>query len=390
MIRRVTLFTLTLATLSFSSYSQTSVSELAGQENVISTAVPFLTITPNSRSGAMGDAGAALSPDVNSLHWNPAKYAFIEDDMGVSFSYTPWLRNLVGDMDLAYLTGFKRLDKQQVIAASLLYFSLGDIEFTDSNGDYLSTAKPNEFAIDAAYSRMFGEKFSGGIAFRFIRSDLSNGFSSDGSDVKAGTSFAADISAFYTDKVKISEYEGKMSYGLDISNIGNKMTYTQTSENKDFLPTNLRIGGALSLDIDKFNSFTATLDLNKLLIPTPPMIVDGDTIGTVSDVSVLTGIFQSFSDAPGGFKEEMHEISFAGGVEYLYKKQFAIRAGYFNEHQTKGNRKYFTAGLGIRFNVFGVDFSYLIPQTTNSPLANTLRFSLNFNFDAFRKIKNKS
>jgi hypothetical protein len=395
MIRRVTLFTLTLATLSISSYSQTSVSELAGQENVISTAVPFLTITPNSRSGAMGDAGAALSPDVNSLHWNPAKYAFIEDDMGVSFSYTPWLRNLVGDMDLAYLTGFKRIDKQQVIAASLLYFSLGDIEFTDGNGVYQSTAKPNEFAVDAAYSRMFGEKFSGGIAFRFIRSDLSNGYSSDGSDAKAGTSFAADISAFYTDKVKISDYNGKMSYGIDISNIGNKMTYTKTSENKDFLPTNLRLGGSLSLDIDQFNSFTATLDLNKLLIPTPPKIVtesDGtvDTVGVYSDASVLTGIFQSFSDAPGGFKEELHEISYAGGVEYLYKKQFAIRAGYFNEHQTKGNRKYFTAGLGIRFNVFGVDFSYLIPQTTNSPLANTLRFSLNFNFDAFRKVKNKS
>jgi hypothetical protein len=340
----------------------------------------------------MGDAGVAISPDVNSMHWNPAKYAFIDNEMGVSFSYTPWLRNLVGDMDLAYLSGYKRLDKQQVIAASLLYFALGDIEFTNNEGEYLKTAKPNEFAIDVAYARSFGKKFSGGLAFRFIRSDLSNGFSTSGVETKAGTSFAADISAYYHNDIKISDYNSKLAFGVNISNIGNKMTYT-SGENKDFIPTNLKLGSALTVEMDKYNEFTATIDLNKLLIPSPPVYdtVNNEKVivaGKDPNVGVMQGMFQSFYDAPGGFKEELHEIAYSLGVEYLYRKQFAIRAGYFTEHVTKGNRKYFTAGLGIKFNVIGLDFSYLIPQKANNPLANTLRFTISLDFNAFRKLKN--
>lgn len=380
-------------------FSQTiTPGELSGKtNNPIETAVPFLTIAPDSRAGAMGDAGVATSPDVNSMHWNPAKFAFIENEMGFAFSYTPWLRNLVGDMDLAYLSGYKRLDKQQVIAASLLYFAIGDIEFTNDEGSYIKTAKPNEFALDVAYARSFGKKFSGALAFRFIYSDLSNGMSVGGISTQAGIAFATDIAAYYNTKIKIADYDCKLAFGIDISNIGNKLTYTQNDLNKDFLPTNLRLGGAITMEINDYNSFTFTSDINKLLVPTKP-IKNGDTIlyGKDDNVSVVGGIFQSFWDAPGVpdengnrsvLKEELREITYSLGVEYWYRKQFAIRFGYFHEAETKGNRKFFTAGLGLKLNVIGFDFSYLIPQKANNPLANTLRFTLNLDFDAFRKLK---
>ena len=361
--------------------------------NYIESAVPFLTIAPDSRSGAMGDVGAALSPDINSINWNSAKYAFIENEMGIAFSYTPWLRNLVGDIDLAFLSAYKRLDKSQVVAGSFRYFALGDIELTDENGEYYQTARPNEFAIDAAYARAFGKKFGGGIAFRFIHSDLSNGVSTSNVQTKAANAFAADISVYYNNKIKISDKEGILSFGMNISNIGTKMSYTFENVNKDFLPTNLKLGGALKIDIDDYNSLTTAIDLNKLLVPTPPIYSDTnrDSIiaGKDPNVPVIVGIFQSFYDAPGGFKEEIKEIMYSVGFEYWYRKQFAVRAGYFHESAEKGNRKFFTAGLGLRLNVFGVDFSYLIPQAVNNPLANTLRFTLSFDLDSFRKLRNR-
>lgn len=400
MYNRQLLLVLTLVLSSLTHvYSQTSVDELSGKtNNPVQTAVPFLTIAPDSRGGAMGDLGAATSPDVNSMHWNPAKFAFIEDEMGASFSYTPWLRNLVGDIDLAYLTGFKRIDRQQTIAASLLYFALGDIEFTDREGTPLKTAKPNEFSIDVAYARKFGEKFSGGLAFRYIHSDLSNGMSVGGSATSAGNAFAADISAYYNTPIRISEYNSKLAFGIDISNIGNKITYNQSEMNKDFLPMNFKLGGALTMDINEYNSFTFAADINKLLVPSTP-VTRNDTViyGKDPDVPVVVAIFQSFWDAPGVpgsdgkrsvFKEELREFTYSMGVEYWYRKQFAIRAGYFHEAESKGNRKYFSVGLGLRMNVIGFDFSYLVPQNANNPLANTLRFTLSLGFDALKNKKN--
>lgn len=400
-LKKLSIWTLILLVTGSNAFSQGrtySKAELNGQLNAVQSAVPFLTIAPDSRAGAMGDAGVATSPDINSMHWNPAKYAFIEKNSGISVSYTPWLRHLVSDIDLATLAGFYRIDKQQVVAASLVYFSLGDIQFRDDNGIDQKTAKPNEFSFDVAYSRQFGQYISGGIAFRYIRSDLASGTVTNGTEAKAGNAFAADISAFYTRKIKISGKESNMSFGVNISNIGNKMSYTEELKNKDFLPINLRLGGALTVNFDEYNSITGTADINKLLVPTPPAVLKsykgGDSlvndqrviIGKEDDVSVVTGMFQSFYDAPGGFKEEMREINYSLGLEYWYRKQFAIRAGYFHESEFKGNRKYYTLGAGLKLNVFGIDFSYLVPSAANNPLANTLRFTLTFDMDSFRKL----
>ncbi|HEX3009553.1 MAG TPA: type IX secretion system outer membrane channel protein PorV [Bacteroidales bacterium] len=369
--------------------------------NPVETAVPFLTIAPDSRAGGMGDVGAATTPDINSMHWNPAKYAFIENDGGVSISYSPWLRHLVGDIDLAYLSFYKRLDRQQVIAASLLYFSLGEIDFTNDQGQLIKPGKPNEFALDVAYSRLFGEHFSGGIAFRYIRSDLSTGLTVNDVATKAGQSVAADVSAYYNTKLTLSDKNAKLAFGANISNIGMKITYT-SDQDKDFIPTNLRLGGSFLVDLDDYNSVSLAADVNKLLVPTRPVYwtdingsdstdADGNKIvryGKDPDVSVVQGIFQSFYDSPGGFEEELREITYSVGLEYWYRKQFALRAGYFHENEYKGNRKFFTMGVGLKLNVLGIDFSYLIPSYANHPLANTLRFSILFDFDAFRKLKN--
>lgn len=367
--------------------------------NPVESAVPFLTIAPDSRAGGMGDVGAATTPDINSMHWNPAKYAFMENEGGISISYSPWLRNLVGDIDLAYLSFYKRIDRQQVIAASLLYFSLGEIDFTDDNGNSIKPGKPNEFSLDVAYSRLFGDNFSGGIGFRYIRSDLSTGIPVNGVPTKAGQAFAADASLYYNQDITLGDKDAKMAYGLNISNIGTKITYT-SDQDKDFIPTNLRLGGALTVNLDDYNSFTLAADVNKLLVPTRPVywtkadgsdsIIDGKRIikfGKDPNVPVVKGIFQSFYDSPGGFSEELREITYSFGVEYWYRKQFAIRGGYFHENEYKGNRKFFTVGLGLKLNVLGLDFSYLIPTYANHPLANTLRFSIAFDFDAFRKLK---
>jgi hypothetical protein len=360
-------------------------SQSSGELNAIQTVVPFLSIAPDSRAGAIGDAGVATSPDAYSMHWNPAKFAFIDGESGVGISYAPWLRNLVPDINIAYLAGYKRLDSKQVISASLLYSSLGDVPFTDDFGNLERTFKPNEFSIDAAYSRLFTDYLSGSIAFRFIYSNLTGGSYSGGVATQPGISFAADISGYYQKKVSIFEKNGLFGAGLNFSNIGTKMSYSD-SQTSDFIPMNMRLGSSLTVNLDKFNALTGTIDLNKLLVPTPPIYNSSGEIidGKDPNVSVPVAIFQSFYDAPGGLTEELHEIMYSFGLEYWYNRQFALRGGYFHEHETKGNRQYFTAGAGFRLKIFTFDFSYLMPITQNNPLAHTLRFSLSFDFNSLR------
>ena len=370
--------------------AQITTGDLTGEVNTITSAVPFLMIAPDSRSGAMGDVGVALSPDANSMHWNPAKYAFAPNDMGFSISYTPWLRELIPDINLAYLSGYKRIDKDQVIGFSMLYFSLGNITFTDIVGNTAGGFNPNEFALALAYARSFSDRFSGGLTFRYIYSNLTGGQFVGGMESNAGQAYAADISLFYQNEDLIAgNYDATFAWGLNLSNIGSKISYQQNSD-KDFIPMNMRLGAAYSIDFDDYNSLTIAADVNKMLVPTPPIYyndsldINGDPIiefGKDPNVSVPVGIFQSFYDAPLGMREELNEFTFSVGLEYWYAKQFAIRGGYFHEHATKGNRKYFTLGIGLRLNVFGLDFAYLVPIHQNNPLANTLRFSLLFDIE---------
>lgn len=373
-------------------YGQIDIGELTGGLNALRVGVPFLIIAPDSRAGAMGDAGVASTPDVHSQHWNPAKYAFIDKQFGVSLSYTPWLRNLINDINLSYLAGYYRLDDQQVISGTLLYFSMGDITFTNETGQTMTTHNPNEFALDAAYSRKFSDKIGGSIAFRYIRSDLTGGFSQQGqASAKAGSSVASDVSVYYQTPISFDNKDHEMALGLNISNIGNKISYNDDAT-KDFIPINMRLGGRFTFNMDMYNSISLLIDGNKLLVPTPPLYDPEDEgviiAGMDPNVSVTEGIIQSFYDAPGGFKEEIHEFSIAAGVEYWYSKQFAIRAGYFDEHATKGNRKYFTIGAGLKYNVFNLDFAYLVPRAGQAnPLANTVRFTLGFEFEPSRRGK---
>ena len=375
------------------------------QLNTITTAVPFLLIAPDSRAGALGDAGVATSPDANSIHWNPAKMAFIEKDMGLSISYSPWLRKLVPDISLSYVSFYKKLGKDHTIGASLRYFSLGDIKFTDDVGNALGDFRPNEFAVDVAYARKLGERLSGGIAARYIYSNLTGGIDVSGSGTRAGTSFAVDVSAFYTNPdAELFGQEVIFNVGLNLSNIGAKISYTDDA-NKDFIPINMKLGQSLAFVLDDYNSIAIVTDINKLLVPTPPIyktdkngnpeldpITNEQVIESGKDpnVGVMSGIMQSFYDAPGGMSEELREYNISAGTEYWYNKQFAIRAGYFHEHVTKGNRKYITFGAGLKMSVFSLDFSYLIATTQNNPLANTMRFSLMFNFDDFKKQKTEN
>jgi len=358
----------------------------AQELNAIQTVVPFLTIAPDSRAGAIGDAGVATSPDIFSMHWNPAKFAFIDGNAGVGISYAPWLRNLVPDINIAYLAGFYRIDTKQVVSSSLVYSSLGDVPFTDEYGNLERTFKPNEFSFDLGYSRLFSENFSGGIAFRFIYSNLTGGSYSGGEATKPGTSFAADISGYYRKDITLFSKDSEFGLGFNFSNIGTKMSYSD-SQTSDFIPMNMRLGTAWTMNLDNFNKLTLAFDINKLLVPTPPIYdSDGNIIdGMDPNVSVPVAIVHSFYDAPGGFTEEMHEITYSIGTEYWYNNQFALRAGYFHEHESKGNRKYFTVGAGFKLKGFEIDFSYLMPTVSNHPLARTLRFSLAFDIGAMKK-----
>ncbi|HLN20044.1 MAG TPA: type IX secretion system outer membrane channel protein PorV [Bacteroidales bacterium] len=362
------------------------VAQQSDELNAIQTVVPFLTIAPDSRAGGMGDAGVATSPDVYSIHWNPAKLAFIDGKSGIGISYSPWLRNLIPDINIAYLTGYKRLDSKQVLGASLLYSSLGPVTFTDDFGTPTREFSPNEFALDAAYSRMFTDHFSGGVAFRFIYSNLTGGIYSGGSATKPGISLAADISGYYNKDIELAGKEGQLAFGVNFSNIGSKMSYSD-AQTADFIPMNFRIGSSLTMDLDEHNKLTGTFDINKLLVPTPPVYdeVTGKIVdGKDPNVAVPVAFFTSWFDAPGGIAEEFRELTFSPGVEYWYNDQFAVRGGYFHENQTKGNRKYFTLGAGLRLKAFTLDFSYLMPLAQNHPLAQTLRFSLSFDINSFR------
>jgi hypothetical protein len=373
------------------------------QLNAIQTAVPFMTITPDSRAGGMGDVGVASEPDINSQYWNSAKYPFMESQGGIALSYTPWLRRLINDINLAYLAGFYKLDDRQVVSAALRYFSLGQIIFTDNYGTPQGIYVPNEFAIDVGYSRLLTDNFSGGIVFRFIRSDLTGGQSVGGGESKAALAVAGDLGFYYRKPdLRLGNKDVILGVGIQIANMGNKVSYTADQE-KSFLPINMRLGGSLTINMDDYNSISLMADVNKLMVPTPPVWATDSTGVAIRDddgnqviahgknpfVAVPVGMFQSFYDAPGVvmddgsrsvWREEINEITFSVGMEYWYRKQFAIRGGYFHEHQTKGNRKYFTVGMGLRLNVFSLDFSYLIPVKQQNPLANTLRFTLGFEF----------
>lgn len=390
-----------LATVLFSSnsFAQDVSSDYLDNLNTISTSVPFLLIAPDSRAGAMGDVGAATTPDHNSIHWNASKLAFISGNRGISSSYTPWLQDLVPEISLSYLSGFKRLNSRSTIAGSMRYFSLGEIKFTNSNNESLGSFSPNEFAFDGAYAMKLSENFSTGMAMRYIYSNLTGGINVEGgAPTKPGTSFGVDISSYYqSDEFEIEDKTAYWAAGLNISNVGNKISYTDGGE-EHFLPMNGRLGFNLNMDLDDYNSFSFAFDVNKLLAPTPPVYAvdeegnsifedNGDRVieaGKDPNVGTLQGMFQSFSDAPGGAKEELNELMFAAGMEYWYLKQFAFRGGYFHEHATKGNRKYFTLGVGLRMNVFSLDMAYLIPATqgTRSPLANTLRFTMLLDMEA--------
>ena len=353
--------------------------------NVISTAVPSMMIAPDARSAGMGDLGVSTSPDVYSMHWNPAKYAFIEDDLSVGLGYTPWLRKLVPDMNIAYLAVSKRVSSRSAIAGTLRYFNLGDINFRGDDNTDLGTYRPNEFAIDLCYSRKLGDYWSAAVAARYIRSDLTQGVQNY---AKAAWSVAADIGVYYQRPVNLGSVDGDFSWGVAITNIGSKMNYSNANSKSDFIPTNLRLGPTLKVNIDEYNSLAFSFDLNKLLVPTPPICDRAGNIikGKDPDVSVVQGMLQSFYDAPDGFSEELKEITLSIGAEYIYNNVFAVRTGFFHEAKMKGNRRYLTFGAGLRYNVLVIDVSYLVPvnnkaNSGTNPLEGTLRFSLAFNIN---------
>ena len=370
--------------------NQLEIDDLTGGLNTITTAVPFLMITPDSRSGSMGDVGAATSPDASSISTNPAKYSFIEDDLGFSISYVPWLRALVPDINLSYISGYKKLNQNDAVAFELRYFSLGDITFTDILGNTLGQFNPNELALGGSYSRKLSDLFSLSLATRYIYSNLTGGQMAGDIQTNAGKSFAADVAGYYTNKIRFLKKDSDLSFGFNISNIGNKISYTNVGE-RDFIPINLKLGSSININFDDYNSMSYSFDINKLLVPTPPLYNSENEIiaGKDPNVSVVSGIFQSFSDAPDGFSEELREINLSFGTEYWYARQFALRGGYFYEHDTKGGRKFFTFGAGVKYNVFALDFSYLInaSRTINgtNPLANTMRFTMIFDIGALQQ-----
>ena len=349
----------------------------------VPTAVPFLNITPDSRSGSLGDAGVAISPDVNANYWNPSKLAFLDDDNDVALSYSPWLRQLVPDISLSYLSYAHKIDERNSIGASLRYFNYGTIQFRDANQNDLGTYSPNEFSLNVSFARKFGDEFSLALTGGFIHSNLSNAFFSTGTgaQARAGNAASAGVSLFYTKKMQEFGSDAIFSFGTNISNIGTKISYSDDGP-KYFLPANLKIGAANTLNLDDYNQLTFTVDLNKLLVPTPPIRDSNGNIikGKDDNVSVPSGIFGSFTDAPNGFSQELQQITLSPGVEYWYNQLFALRAGYFYQNANNGGAHYLTFGVGLKYNDFNFDFSYLAASQQNSPLANTLRFTLIANF----------
>ncbi len=378
--------------------------ELGGATlNPITTAVPFLLISPDSKQGAMGDVGVATDPDANSNHWNASKNVFSDKKFGVGVTATPWLRTLVPDIWLYYVSGYVKINKNQAIGASLRYFSLGEIQLTDATGFNYNDYTPNEFAVDASFSQKLSKNFSLGVAARFINSGISRVYF-NGSTGNAASTGAADVTMFYrSDKFELGKKKAVATAGLAFTNIGAKIKY---SNDQNFIPMNMRLGGGLKTDLDDYNTLGVYMDFNKLLVPTPPRYkykvnangdpttereidpATGDPIieaGKSPKVDVATGILQSFGDAPGGFSEELREINICGGVEYTYNNIFSVRGGYFYENKTKGGRQFFTAGLGFRLSVITLDASYLVPTRLNNPLQNTWRITLSFLFDPAKK-----
>lgn len=359
--------------------------------NPVNTSVTSQTIAPDARGAGLGDAGVATDPDVVSQYWNPAKYPFTISRAGVALNYTPWLRQLVSDMDLAYLAGYYRIGDYSAVSASLRYFSLGEVflSTSESGGDNM-TINPYEMSMDVAYSLMLSEKFSIAAAVRWIYSDLTYDYTQDTSP---GSAFAVDLAAYYQNYLNIGSRECQLGLGLNISNIGSKISFGGDN-NSEFIPTNLRLGASLMVPIDEYNRFTITADANKLLVPTYPKQNEGESTEDYQqrvqkdyyDVSSISGIFKSFGDAPGGFKEELQEIQWSVGAEYIYHDQFAVRAGYHNESENKGNRKYFTVGAGFKMSVFSLDAAYVIATAKSNPLDQTLRFTLSFDMDGIKDL----
>ena len=356
--------------------------------NPVEHAVISQTIAPDARAAGMGDVGAATDPDVNSQYWNPAKYPFCISRAGVALNYTPWLRQLVNDIDLAYVAGYYRIGDYSAVSGSLRYCSLGEVmTSTDANA---MTVKPYEMSLDVAYSMMLSETFSLAAAIRWIYSDLRYDYSEESSPASA---FAADIAMYYNNYINIGSRECQLGLGMNISNVGSKISYFG-DDRSQFLPANLRIGASLMVPVDEYNRFTIAADANKLLVPTVPAQLEGESsadyqdrvIKEYSDVGSISGIFKSFSDAPGGFKEEMEEIQWSVGAEYIYHDQFSLRAGYHHQSESKGNLKYFTVGGGFRMNVFSLDVGYVISTAQTNPLDQTLRFTLAFDMDGLKDL----
>jgi hypothetical protein len=398
----LTLFIVVLTGMN-EAHGQITLRELKGGDlNTINTAVPFITIAPDSRASGMGDVGVATHPDMNSQHWNVAKYPFIEEDGGLAITYTPWLKNLgINDINLAYLSTYFKPSRDQVISTSLRFFSLGSIQFTDLEGIPMGDFTPFELAVDAGYSRLFTDNLSGGIVFRYIHSDLKTRVVSE-EDAKPGIAFAADLGFYYQNDFRLDGKDVNWAAGISLSNLGTPISYTVDAEAVP-LPSNMRLGTSFEFELDDFNSISVSLDLNKLLVPTPPIYLQ-DTVDDEGDLivdrgkepsSIVQGMAQSFWDAPGinyddgtystRLREELAEFMIGFGAEYWYRDQFAIRTGYFHESAVKGNRKYLTFGVGLKLNIFSLDFAYLVPTNgMQSPLANTIRFSLGFDFANFR------
>ena len=368
--------------------SVASAQDSKSQFNPIEHAVISQTIAPDARGAGMGDVGAATDPDVNSQYWNPAKYPFCISRAGVALNYTPWLRQLVNDIDLAYLAGYYRIGDYSAVSGSLRYFSLGEV--MTSLDDNAMTVKPYEMSLDVAYSLMLSEKFSIAAAIRWLYSDLRYDYSEDASPASA---FAADLACYYNNYINIGERECQLGLGMNISNVGSKITYFG-NDRSNFLPANLRIGASLMIPVDEYNRFSIAADANKLLVPTVPKQEDGENkedyeqrvLEEYNDVGAISGIFKSFTDAPGGFKEELQEIQWSVGAEYVYHDQFSLRAGYHHQSENKGNLTYFTVGGGFRMSVFSLDVGYVIATAKSNPLDQTLRFTLAFDMDGIKDL----
>lgn len=390
-MKKLTFILLPILMISLSASAQVDKKDIF---NPVYTAVTSQTIAPDARAAGLSDVGVATDPDVNSQYWNPAKYPFTISRAGVSISYTPWLRQIVNDMYMANLVGYYRIGDYSAVSTSLRYFNMGEVPLSSSVGSSNDmTINPYEMSFDAAYSLMLSEKFSIAAGVRWIYSDLTYDYSSE---TTPGSAFAADIAAYYQNYINIGQRECQLGVGLNISNIGSKINFG-SDDNSEFIPTNMRLGAALMIPVDQFNRFTIAVDANKLLVPTRPIQKENETDEDYNvrlqkdyyDISSIGGIFKSFGDAPGGFKEELQEVSWSLGGEYVYNDKFAIRAGYHHESETKGNRKYFTIGAGFKMSAFSLDAGYVIATAKSNPLDQTLRFTLSFDMDGLKDLFKK-